>query len=156
MSAYINFWCQKWSFENLRYPWFTTKVDLFIYYNAFIGVPLYKLNLSNSQSSVHKNSGLRILVRRQLNELSLFSITYNNVEKSELGEQEGFQLFFNCIWADKQSGRTNCLRHIVPQSRSCIGESPFLHCHSSGSWNFEQETTCHGGSRLSTVGDCGE
>ena len=50
---------------------------LFIYYNAFIGVPLYILNLSNAQSSVHKNSGLRILVRRQLNELSLFSITYN-------------------------------------------------------------------------------
>ena len=34
-------------------------IYLFIYYNAFIGVPLYILNLSNAQSSVHKNSGLR-------------------------------------------------------------------------------------------------
>ena len=69
----------------------------------FIGVPLYILNLSNAQSSVHKNSGLRILVRRQLNELSLFSINIITW-KSKLGEQEGFQVFFNCIWADKQSG----------------------------------------------------
>ena len=41
---------------------------------------------------------------------------------SKLGEQEGFQVFFNCIRSDKQSGRTNFLRHIVPQGRSCIGQ----------------------------------
>ena len=67
--------------------------NLFIYYNAFIGVPLYILNLSNAQSSVHKNSGLRILVRRQLNELSLFSITYNNVE-IKIGRTRGFSIVF--------------------------------------------------------------
>ena len=68
-------------------------IYLFIYYNAFIGVPLYILNLSNAQSSVHKNSGLRILVRRQLNELSLFSITYNNVE-IKIGRTRGFSIVF--------------------------------------------------------------
>ena len=58
-----------WSYSNtyttVRTPYPTDSqetihVYLFIYYNAFIGVPLYILNLSNAQSSVHKNSGLRI------------------------------------------------------------------------------------------------
>ena len=48
---------------------------------------LYKSQQRTKFSS--QNSGLRISVRRLLNELSLFSITYNNME-IKIGKTRGF------------------------------------------------------------------